>query len=537
MGKTNLQEQNYVLSPEAIDDIAQALTKTCSDLGLERTKMLRYRLSVEECLLRWLEHLGAGKEVSLSAKKVLNSITFILEVEGEAYNPYSEDQNEMTFQSNSMLSDLGLMPVYAYKRGKNQLKFQLNAKKENAILKLLSIIALAFAVGLLGVYTLPEATLQAINGATVEPLFNALLTILKCIAGPMIFLSVTKGVCGIGNAYVLGKLGKKMLGSYLLVTFICICIGLASFPIIGPALSASSNVGNPVASIVEILLDIVPANIISPFVDGNTLQMVFIAFLLGLSLVVFGQRTSAIRKAVEEFSQIVNFLMGVIGKIIPLFVFLLFVETIWSGTYKVLIGALPMAVCTIGCIAISAFAIILFTAAKNKIAVGKLLKMVAPSFFMAITTASSSATFETNLTTLTKKFGIKPAVASFMLSFGTVVSKSATAILYLTTTFHVAKYYGVSADIPWLIMSVVLILVASISVPPVTGCDVMVFTLIYMQLGIPMETLTVAVALTSIMDFFSTSGNMTILLNVILNVANSEGMLDEDILQGKKIIE
>ena len=70
------------------------------------------------------------------------------------------------------------------------------------------------------------------------------------------------------------------------------------------------------------ILNIFPANILSPFVEGNTLQIIFLAFVIGLSMIFLGQRTSAVAKAVEQINYIITFLMGTISTFVPYFVFI-----------------------------------------------------------------------------------------------------------------------------------------------------------------------------------------------------------------------
>ena len=58
------------------------------------------------------------------------------------------------------------------------------------------------------------------------------------------------------------------------------------------------------------ILDIFPGNVFSPFVEGNTLQIIFLAFVIGLSMIFLGQRTSSVARAVEQINHIIAFLMG-----------------------------------------------------------------------------------------------------------------------------------------------------------------------------------------------------------------------------------
>ena len=156
------------------------------------------------------------------------------------------------------------------------------------------IILSSIVVGILGRLLFSADVLAMINENIILPIEDAAFRILSCIAGPMIFLSVAWGVYGIGDVYTLGRIGKKLMLSFVSVVFLFSAEGVLFYPFLGNGISAHSSVSSQFGTLFEMILNIFPANILSPFVEGNTLQIIFLAFVIGLSMIFLGQRTSAV---------------------------------------------------------------------------------------------------------------------------------------------------------------------------------------------------------------------------------------------------
>ena len=66
---------------------------------------------------------------------------------------------------------------------------------------------------------------------------------------------------------------------------------------------------NAAAQIYSMILEIIPANIVTPFLEGNSLQIIFMAICVGLVLLVLGEKTSALRLLLGQVNEAVQFMM------------------------------------------------------------------------------------------------------------------------------------------------------------------------------------------------------------------------------------
>ena len=195
---------------------------------------------------------------------------------------------------------------------------------------------------------LPEGVKDIAIGIT-EPFYNTILDMLQAISSPMIFLAVCWGIISIGDLITVGKIGKRLIIRMVISTFavgtVFILLASPFFKIVwGKNKAAFGGFEN----IYTTVLEIIPSDIISPFLEGNALQIVFLGGCIGIVLLILEQRASVFQDVIVQANEVVHFLMGVIGKFVPVFVFLsifnllLFDTTVnFWGIIKVFALAIP----------------------------------------------------------------------------------------------------------------------------------------------------------------------------------------------------
>ena len=170
----------------------------------------------------------------------------------------------------------------------------------------------------------------------------------------MIFLAICWGIFNIGDMTMMGRIGKKVIGRIAALSFLVsagatVCL-LWLFPL---ELSSGSAALSGFSTIYQIILDIVPSDIISPFLNGNTLQIIFLGAAVGIALLILGDRAAAVRTFIEQTNEVVQFLMEAIGDLIPLFVFFSLFALLGSDFGSELSGILKAIVITLSLIHIS----------------------------------------------------------------------------------------------------------------------------------------------------------------------------------------
>lgn len=525
-------KQEYLLTAENIDQMSEYVQEFLQSLKMEETNILRIRLSMEEMLLKWQDHFGEARPCMMTAGIRLGRPYLTLSLKGEEFDPSEEGEEELENWANRMLASLGLSTTYSYQRGVNRIQLLLNRKSGNPVVSILIAIGLALALGMLGQF-LPASVTTTINDLVLDSVYKAFLGLLTTIAGPMIFLSVVWGIYGIGDLDAFGKVGKSMFQQMI---FTLVLVSIFVMVISLPYFSLSFSSGGGMASeggdgLIQMVMQILPSNIVQPFLDGNSLQIIVIAIAVGVAMLVIGNQAKETSRVIEQLNQMVQFIMGQIGKLLPIFVFVILLQRIWSGSLKEMLSAWKMflAVILFGMVTIAL--LFVYTCLRMKVKMSVLLKKMFPVYLIALTTSSSSATFSTNMECLEKKLGISDKITKFGLPLGTVVYMQISCVMFIAVSCYTAKVYAVSISPMWLITAVLITVILTIALPPVPGGALTSYTILFLQLGLPQEALALVLTADVLLEAFITAGNVASLQLQLLILAHRMDMLDTDCLR------
>ena len=527
------EQYTYELNYPAVDEMSEKIRQFLSAQKLDRREITRHTLTAEEILLKYLDTGEKTGAVTLNMGTRFANHFITLSVEGPAANLYRPSEDTDGALKAGLLKNLGLAPEYAYKGQTNNYTFYIRKHRRiNPILSLLLVFAIAFVTGMLG-KLLPDGVRTAILTDFFDRLRAAFLNILGCLAGPMMFLSVVWGVYGIGDVATLKQIGKRLILRYLATVFLCVLLGgMISLPIFRPEFAATES-GSGVAVIFSMILDIIPKNIFSPFVDGNTLQIIFMALIFGFAMLFLGQRTSSVAKAIEQINYLIQFIIGFISRLLPYFIYIIIVSMIWSDKTEVFTSARSLILVFVLTVLVSQMLILLYTAVHNRINPLLLLKKNLTTFIIAFSTASSAASFANNLKACKEEFGIDDSISSFGVPLGVVMHKPATALNFVVSAVFFADYYNIGISAFWIATLLFCSSLLAATTPPIPGGAMTAYAVLFTQMGIPAEAIAVALACNTLFDFVQTGFNQLSLPFCLLDLAAKFGLVDRDILTGK----
>lgn len=524
------KKKSWLLSAETVDILSQEFSESLAEAEVDRKDIIRLRLSLEEILANWLSYLPDAPVTFLAKKRMGKQI---IEIRIEGKEMYSEDKLEDFALSSRLLAQAGLSLIQSYKNGENYLTvYPPKKQKMGQMQKLLIAIVSAVCLGLL--QRLFPGEIQAMIRAVTDPLFSLILNLLRTISSPMIFLAICWGIFNIGDITIMGKIGKRVLVRIITLTFFIsamtvICLSWF-FPL---ELSRGGASMSGFSEIYQIILDIVPSDMVSPFLNGNTLQIIFLGAAVGIALLILGDRVSATCTVIEQMNEVVQLLMEAIGSMIPLFVFFSLFGLMGSDFNSEMTGIFKaLAIAFIGCPLVSLVFMVVLSI-RYKLNFKILMKKLLPTFVIGITTASSAAAFATNLETCEKKLGIPETLSHFAVPLGQVIFKPAVVVGFSTICLCMAENYRVSITPAWLVTMMIVVGLLSMAAPPIPGGALTCYTVMFMQLGIPVEAVALAVAINSLVDFIMTANNLTCLQIETVLVSGKLKMLDKECLRNK----
>jgi Na+/H+-dicarboxylate symporter len=286
-----------------------------------------------------------------------------------------------------------------------------------------------------------------------------------------------------------------------------------------------SAVGSGFSSLYQMVLNIIPVNLVMPFAEGNTLQILFIGVITGVALLLIGKKTEQVAELSEQLGLITNGIMNVIGRLVPFFVFGSLLNVIASSDLDTLAVGGKFFYSTIICCTLILAMHTGLTVYRTKLSPITLWKKTLSTFVIAVTTASSAAAFSDNLNTCINKLGISEKFADFGVPFGQILYKPGFTAVYWCAAISEAEYCGIEISGSWLIIALFMCIVLSAATPTIPGGGTASFSILFAQLGLPLDDLGVIISLNIILDFYYTAVNLFSSQCILLNTATQLHMV------------
>lgn len=406
-------------------------------------------------------------------------------------------------------------------------------------MKVLLGMALGISVGLVINLTGVNASGTWVNQYLTNGLFHIVgsmfVNALKMLVVPLVFFSLVCGVCGIGDIKLLGRIGSKAFVLYLMTTAIAIASALfiASGLGIGEGMNAVANSnfsGKAAPPLSSVIINIVPSNPISAMAKGEMLPVIFFSIVFGISLLMVGKKADSVSSFIEALNEIMMKMVNVIMAVAPYAVFCLIAKAIANLGLDLLEQLLGYVLVLIGVLMFHLFVtlqiILKLMSGLNPLT---FIKKMRSTQVFAFSTSSSNATIPVTLRTVTDRLGVNNSVASFTVPFGATINMDGTAIMQGVATVFIANIYNVDLGMMGYLTVILMSVLASIGTAGVPGVGLIMLSMVFAQVGLPIEGIGLILGVDRLLDMIRTAVNISGDAVVTAVVAKSEGQLDESI--------
>lgn len=361
------------------------------------------------------------------------------------------------------------------------------------------------------------------------------IALLKMLVVPLVFVSLICGVSSLSDPKILGRVGGKTVGLYLITTGIAVTMALTAAVIFKPGVGANpvSTVKAEIAEVTpftQVLIDMVPNNPVAAMADAKMLPIIFFAILLGLAITLSGDNGKRISVWFQDFNAVIMKLVTIVMQVAPYGVFALIANLAATsnagdfmavGKYIILV----FAVLFLQALVVYPTLIVLLARLNPRIF---LYKMRAAMMF-AFSTASSNATIPVTLDSVENRVGVSNKIASFTVPLGATINMDGTAIMQGIATGFIAQFYGIDLSITQYLMVVMMVIMASIGTAGVPSVGLVLLAGVLAQVGLPEEGIALILGVDRLLDMTRTVVNITGDASVTTIVAKSEGQLDMDV--------
>ena len=357
---------------------------------------------------------------------------------------------------------------------------------------------------------------------------------LRFVAVPIVLFSLIVGASSLRDLRKLGRIGGKTVGIYLATTALSITVGLLLANLAQPGSFVSEDVRNRLAAEREVeaetsiavaegkiatgwdrLLDIVPRNPAEALADGNMLQIVFLALVIGIALTLIpDEKARPVMRVCEGMTEVILALVRVVMQVAPFAVFTLLVEVMASMGLDVL-GALLV----YSAVVVLGLAIMVFLVYPTILRMGsgiprrKFLAGIAPAQLLAFSSSSSSATLPVTMECVEDRLGVSGEVTSFVIPLGATINMDGTALYQGVAALFIAQLYGIPLTMGDQLTIVLTATLASIGTAGVPGVGIVMLIIVLGSLGFSPEVMASGVAIIfgvdRLLDMCRTTCNVT----------------------------
>ncbi|KMQ13894.1 dicarboxylate/amino acid:cation symporter [Bacillus mycoides] len=400
-------------------------------------------------------------------------------------------------------------------------------------------ILIALFLGLVVGLTLNLAApsiFEPLNQYAFNPLGQLFIRLIKMLVVPVVFISIVLGAAGLGDPKQLGRIGLKSISFFLVTTAVAISIAVTFALIIKPGAGGNFKTdglkyegAKTETSFVDTLLNIVPDNPAKAMADGNMLQIIAFAALIGLGLAVLGKRVQGVHSLLEQGNELMMYLVNLVMKLAPIGTFGLLASSVGkmglagvAAMFKYMIVVMLVLIIH----GVFVYGGLLKVLAKESII--RFFKHFGPVMAIGFSTSSSNASLPFTMKTAQEKLGVPKAISSFVQPLGATINMDGTAIMQGVATVFIAQVYGVELTLPQLAMVVLTAVLASIGTAGVPGVGLVMLTMVLNQVNLPVEGIALIIGIDRILDMSRIAVNISGDAICAMIVANSEEKYNTD---------
>ena len=418
------------------------------------------------------------------------------------------------------------------------------AKKKMGLTTKIFVALIAGAIfGMILHYAVPAGHIK--DNILVEGILyivgQGFIRLMKMLVVPLVFCSIVCGSMAIGDTKKLGTVGVRTLAFYLATTALAICVALAMGNLLDPgvgldmsAISANAAEVQTMesTSMAQTILNIIPDNPIGALANGNMLQIIVFALIVGVILAKLGEKTETVGNFFSQFNDVMMEMTMMVMSLAPIGVFCLISRTFAGIGFS---AFLPLAKYMIGVLLALAVQCFIVYLGLLKIFSGlnpiKFIKNFFPVMAFAFSTATSNATIPMSIDTLAKKMGVSKRISSFTVPLGATINMDGTAIMQGVAVVFAAQAFGIVLTPVDYITVIGTATLASIGTAGVPSVGLVTLTMVFNSVGLPVEAIGLIMGIDRILDMARTAVNITGDAVCTTIVAHQNNAIDKEVFK------
>jgi Na+/H+-dicarboxylate symporter len=392
-------------------------------------------------------------------------------------------------------------------------KISLNTK---ILLGALIGIALGFGFSALG-----QASEVSQNGLYIAKLIGTLfIDLLRMVLIPLVFTSIVVGVANLRLHRQMNRVWQVTLCYFFATMAIAVVLGLAAANLFQPgsglqiamfqdAMQGFQATQMSLADFFAQFLRSLFQNPIAALAQGNVLAVVIFALLLGIALVIGGERYRNILALMQEFLELILMLVGWIMRLAPLGIMALLLQLVATQDAQLLSTMIAFVAVVLGATLVHGLIVLpLILYLTTGVTPYQFWLGAREALITAVATSSSAATLPVTLRCVEQHLHVKRDVAGFVIPLGATMNMDGTALYEAVAALFIANLIGIELTFAQQLIVFLTAMLAAIGAPGIPSAGMVTMVVVLQSVGLPVEAIAILMPVDRLLDTFRTMVNV-----------------------------
>lgn len=346
------------------------------------------------------------------------------------------------------------------------------------------------------------------------------IDLLRMVLVPLVFTSIVVGVANLRLHKQMNRVWQFTLLYFIATMMIAVLLGLTVANLVQPGSELQvamfqnemQNFQATQMSLPDFFAQFLHSlfqNPIAALAQGNILAVVIFALLLGIALVVGGDRYRNVLNLLQEFLELILMLIGWIMYLAPIGIMALLMQLIATQDLSLLSTLMQFVAVVLGTTLFHGMVVLplilyLFTG------------MTPVTFWIgarealitAFSTSSSAATLPITLRCAEQQLHVKRDVAGFVIPLGATMNMDGTALYEAAAALFIANLVGIELDLAQQMIVFVTAMLAAIGAPGIPSAGMVTMVVVLQSVGLPIEAIAILLPIDRILDTVRTMINV-----------------------------
>ena len=369
----------------------------------------------------------------------------------------------------------------------------------------------------------------------MQPIGDIFLRMLQMLVAPVVFFTIVNGITKMEDTKTLASVGGRLFVYYALTSLLAVVVGAGLAMITQPGkgstafLDENAQVDASDFNLIDNIVSWVPTNPFQALNEANVLQILFFAIMLGITLLLLGDKVKGVINLFDEGTEIMFKITDIVMSFSPYGILALMSELVHTLDLSTLaqVGVFILTDYA-GLLIILLIVYPIQLKLMSKIPVIPFFKAVSPVMLVAASTTSSAACLPVSLKLADESFHVPEKIYGFGLTAGSSINSNGMAVAIGVISVFACNLYGMPLTAGIVTQFIITGLLLSMDTAGVKGAGVVLSTVMLQSLGLPLTLVPVLAAIWPIIDIGHTTMNVVGDMVGVCIIADRSGEMDTE---------